>query len=174
MTDWLFLLCEQFTIQLYGYWVLHGISEAFVYRKTAMDKQDFGYLCLRWISHYSTGPDSPWFRNTIHAIRLCQSSQYAGWWWKHYRDVILGVMASQINSLNRLFRRKSKKRSKLRPTSLLRGTHRWPMKQILTHAPELNRIHIQVVSSLHCARLGLVCFFIYSYRGHATGFNHSL
>ena len=39
----------------------------------------------------------------------------------HYSDVIMSVMASQITSLNRLFRRRSKKISKFRAPSLCEG-----------------------------------------------------
>ena len=39
----------------------------------------------------------------------------------HYRDVIMSAMASQITSFNRLFRRRSKKTSKLRVTGLCVG-----------------------------------------------------
>ena len=44
--------------------------------------------------------------------------------WTHYKDVIMGEMASQITSLTivyRLFRRRSKKTSKLRVTGLCEG-----------------------------------------------------
>ena len=39
----------------------------------------------------------------------------------HHSDVIMGAMTSQITSINRLFRRRSKKTSKLRVTSLCAG-----------------------------------------------------
>ena len=39
----------------------------------------------------------------------------------HYHDVIMGAIASQITSLNRLFKRRSKKTSKLRVTGLCAG-----------------------------------------------------
>ena len=42
-------------------------------------------------------------------------------WVPHYGDVIMGAIASQITSLNRLFRRRSKKTSKLRVTGLCAG-----------------------------------------------------
>ena len=45
----------------------------------------------------------------------------------HYNDVIMTTMASQITNLNRLFRRRSKKTSKLRVTGLCVGNSpdRW-------------------------------------------------
>ena len=51
---------------------------------------------------------------------------------KHYNDVTMGSMASQITnshdySLDRLFRRRSKKASKLRATGLCEGIHRGPV-----------------------------------------------
>ena len=51
---------------------------------------------------------------------------YSLWWRHNGRD---GVSNHQPNDclLNRLYRRRSKKTSKLRVTGLLRGIHRWPV-----------------------------------------------
>ena len=43
---------------------------------------------------------------------------------------IMDAMASQITSLSRLFRRRSKKTSKLRVTGLVWGIHRWLVKKM--------------------------------------------
>ena len=58
-----------------------------------------------------------WTNDGIIYCRICKSQGF------HYSDVIMGAMASQITSphhclLNRLFRRRSKKTSKLRVTGL--------------------------------------------------------
>ena len=53
--------------------------------------------------------------------------------WSHYNDVIMSDMTSQNTSqphdclLNRLFRRRSKKTSRLRVTGLCMGIHQWPV-----------------------------------------------
>ena len=49
----------------------------------------------------------------------------------HYDDVIMSAMASQISSTSsRMFRRTSKKTSKLRVTGLCDGNHRWPVDSL--------------------------------------------
>ena len=51
--------------------------------------------------------------------------------WTHHSDIIMSAMASNHRRLgwllNRLFRRSSKKTSKLRVTGLCEGNHRWPV-----------------------------------------------
>ena len=51
-------------------------------------------------------------------------------WWSastHYSEVIKDAMTSQISSLNRLFKRRSKKLQSSASLAFVRGIHRWPV-----------------------------------------------
>ena len=84
-----------------------------------------------------------WHHNERRGISNNQhfdsNAENASIWWRHhvhYTDVIMATIASQINSLNRLFRRRSKKISKLRVTGLCVG-----------NSPEISEIPAQMASN---------------------------
>ena len=60
-------------------------------------------------------------RYNLKCFSTCTRDRYREHLQWHYSDIIMDTIASQITSLNRLFRRKSKKTSKLRVTGLCVG-----------------------------------------------------
>ena len=137
-------------------------------------------LCLyKWLSKHSR---CWWFETPSRPLwRHCNDKWHmgvvgtpigaSGWW--HYNDIIMSAMASQIISLeclfNCLFRRRSKKTSKLRVTGLCEGnspiTGEFPSQRV-TKAGKVSswwRHHVEVhLDRRLIAPLGVSLYFLYN------------